>query len=190
MEIPMKSNLPGPACARTLLGIVLTALAAQPATAQTPPAARPADVASIDAIFGALYDVISGPKGQARDWDRFKSLFLPEARLVATGKTPDGTARYNPMTPDGYVQASGQTLVNVGFMEIETARTVEQFGQIAHAFSTYESKFTPQEQVVTQRGINSIQLFNDGHRWWILTIFWDSERPDNPIPPKYMSGRR
>jgi hypothetical protein len=175
---------------RTAFVLVAVLPGATPAAAQEAraPAAKAEDVATVDAILHALYDVISGPTGQARDWDRFRSLFLPEGRLVATGKAADGSARYRAMTPDGYIEANAEGLVSVGFSEREVSRRLEEFGNIAHAFSTYESKLTRQGQPATQRGINSIQLFNDGRRWWILNVFWDSERPDNPIPPRYLTS--
>ena len=169
-----------------LTGALPAAIAAQQSGAATP-AARAADVASIDAIVHAVYDVISGPVGQARDWNRFRSLFLPEARLVSTGRGADGVARYRVLTADEYATSSGPNLERIGFIEKEVARRTETFGNIAHAFSTYESDFTGQNgQPGKARGINSIQLYNDGSRWWVLSIFWDSERPDNPIPSKYL----
>jgi hypothetical protein len=177
------------------LSLFVLLLAAWPAnvaarqSGASSPAARPADVASMDAILHAVYDVISGPVGQARDWDRFRSLFLPEARLVSTGRDAAGVPRYRVLTPSEYATTSGPSLERIGFMEKEIARRTETFGNIAHAFSTYESAFTGQNgQPGSARGINSIQLFNDGSRWWVLSIFWDSERPDNPIPQKYLSG--
>jgi hypothetical protein len=171
---------------RTAIASILIAVTSPIGAQNAPPAAKPADVASIDAILHALYDVISGPQGQIRDWDRFRSLFLPGARLVPTGRAADGAARHRVMTAQEYVDANAEGLVDLGFTEKEIARTVEQFGNVAHAFSTYESHFTQQGQPRTARGINSIQLFNDGARWWVLSIFWDSERPDNPIPAKYL----
>jgi hypothetical protein len=159
----------------------------RPASAQAPEA-KPADVASVDAIVHALYDVISGPVGQARDWDRFRSLFLPGARLIPTSRGPDGAVRQRMLTPDEYATGSGPFLERTGFNEREIARRFESFGNIAHAFSTYESHYTESNQARTARGINSIQLFNDGKRWYVVSIFWDSERPDNPIPAKYLSG--
>jgi len=171
--------------AAVLATCLLMALAGR-AVAQVPAGeADPADVASVDAILTAVYDVISGPAGQARNWDRFRSLFLPEARLIATGIGPDGP-RYRAMTPAEYVQSNAAGLTDSGFTEREVARTVETFGNIVHAFSTYESRYTRAGQPGTARGINSMQLYNDGKRWWVVTIFWDSERPDNPIPPKYL----
>lgn len=166
--------------------ILLAAFAVTPAAGQG--TAATADVGSVDSIIHALYDVISGPIGQTRDWDRFRSLFIPEARLIATGRNAEGKAVYRPMTPDEYVQANGEGLTSVGFQESEIARTTDAFGNVLHAFSTYESKFTRNGQPATARGINSIQLFSDGSRWWIVTILWDSERPDNPIPAKYLTG--
>ncbi len=163
-------------------------LAAAPALAQDAPApaADPADVASPDAIIGALYDVISGPAGAARDWDRMRSLFVPGARLIPTGRRADGTGAHRVMTVEDYITTSGPVLERDGFFEIETHRVSEQFGHVLHAFSTYESRRNADDAAPFMRGINSIQLFHDGSRWWVVTVFWDSERPDNPIPAKYL----
>jgi len=158
---------------------------AAPATAQE---ADPADVSSIDAIVTAVYDVISGPAGEARDWDRWRSLFIPEARLIPTVVNPAGQVGYRVITPEEYAQTSGPYLEENGFFEVEVARVTEEFGQIAHLFSTYESRRTLEDEEPFARGINSFQLFNDGHRWWVVTIMWDAERPTNPIPERYIGG--
>lgn len=153
------------------------------------PAAETSDVESIDALIAALYDVISGPAGEARDWDRFRSLFLPDARLIPTGRNPQGQHGHDVMTVEDYVTNSGPFLEERGFFEVESARTTERFGDIAHAFSTYESRWTLEDPDPFQRGINSIQLMNDGNRWWVVNIFWAAERPDMPIPERYESSR-
>ena len=159
---------------------------AAPAQTPAPPPARPADVQSVDAIITAVYDVISGDAGQKRDWDRFRSLFAPNARLIPTGKRPTGETVARVITPEQYVQGSGAMLERDGFHEVEIARTTEQYGNIVHAFSTYESRRTKADAQPFMRGINSIQLYNDGTRWWVLTIFWQGETPDVPLPAKYL----
>ncbi|MEZ4415416.1 MAG: hypothetical protein R3E10_06650 [Gemmatimonadota bacterium] len=166
----------------------LLALAApRPALAQqhATPAAAPQDVESLDAIMAALYDVISGPQGQKRDWDRFRGLFIEGARLIPTGRGPNGVG-HRVWSPEEYIAAAGASLEQRGFFEQEIGRTTEQFGNIVHAFSTYESRNTLQDAEPFQRGINSIQLLHDGSRYWIVSIFWDAERPDNPIPDRYI----
>lgn len=155
--------------------------------------ADPGDVASIDAIIAAAYDVISGPAGQARDWDRERSLFIPGARLIPTAKTAgemnqDGTIAPQVLDVDGYIERSRDYLVKNGFFEKEVARRTEQFGHIAHVWSTYESRHNPDEPEPFMRGINSIQLLYDDRRWWIVTIYWQHENPDNPIPEKYLGN--
>jgi len=160
----------------------------KPAAASAPaptPAANPRDVESIDAIMGALYGVISGPAGE-RDWNRFRSLFLPEARMGAVRKKPDGTFSASSFTPDGYVERAGSYFKEHAFFESEVSRKMEQFGQEAHVFSTYESRNAKEEKPFA-RGINSLQLFNDGKRWYVVSIFWDEERADNPLPQKYLT---
>jgi hypothetical protein len=159
--------------------------AAQPAPTVTVPAANPKDVESIDALMAALYSVISGPAGE-RDWDRFRSLFLPEARMGAVRKKPDGSFLASTFTAEGYVQRAGSYFKEHAFFESELSRKTEQFGQEAHVFSTYESRNAVGEKPFA-RGINSLQLFNDGKRWYVVSIFWDEERADNQLPPKYLS---
>ena len=144
------------------------------------------DVASADAIVAALYDAISGPAGQKRNWDRFRSLFAPGARLIPAGVGPDKKGRIRTMSPDEYASTSGPRLEQSGFFEREISRTGESFGTVTHAFSTYESRRLATDEKPFARGINSIQLFNDGARWWVVTIYWDSERPGNEIPARFL----
>jgi hypothetical protein len=148
--------------------------------------ANPTDVKSMDAILAALYDVISGPAGKKRDWDRFRSLFVSGARLISAAKRPDGVFETRVLDPEGYVTRTAPFLEKQGFYEREISRKVDQFGQIAHVFSTYDSRHSAEDKTPFARGINSIQLLNDGKRWWIVTVYWDSERPDNPLPPQYL----
>jgi hypothetical protein len=164
---------------------------AAPAQAAPPPAANPADVSSVDAIMKAIYDVISGPAGKKRDWDRFRSLFLPGARLAATRTQQDGSGlTMNPFTPDDYATRAAARLETDGFFEHEVSRKTEAWGNIQQIFSTYESRHNAHDAKPFARGINSFQLFNDGKRWWIVTIMWQQESPANPIPPEFLSGQK
>ncbi len=158
--------------------------------AQIIPAANASDVSSMDAIMRAVYDVISGPAGKKRDWNRMRSLFIPGARLIPTapGKTGDGVAS-RVLDVEGYVTRAGSYLETNGFFEREAARRTEQYGNIAHVFSTYESRHKADDPKPFARGINSFQLMNDGKRWWIVTIFWQEETPTNPLPPKYLETK-
>ena len=169
--------------ASRLAAVLLAAAVAWPVTTAAQEA-DPADVGSIDAIMAAVYDVISGPAGEARDWDRWHSLFAEGATLSQVGCGPNGCGRLV-MTPDSYVERAGAMLEQQGFFEIETHRVLEQFGMIAHAFSTYEAKRTEADAEPFMRGINSFQLMNDGSRWWVVSIYWQAEGPNNPIPAKY-----
>lgn len=150
------------------------------------PPARPADVASIDAIIAALYEVISGPAGQNRDWNRFRSLFTPGARLIVAAPSREGRVPSRSMSVEEYVTGAGPMLMRDGFWEREIANRVERYGNVAHVFSTYESRRTSPDSAPFSRGINSIQLITNGERWWVVTILWDFERPGNPIPQQYL----
>ncbi len=143
-------------------------------------------VNSIDNIIETLYTVISGEKGEARDWKLFKYLLHKDAKLIPSGNNRQGVTGVRFMSPDEYIATSGKWLLENGFFEKEIGRKTEQFGNIAHIFSTYESFRSESETKPFMRGINSIQLLYDGNRWWILNIFWQGETPKQPIPKKYI----
>jgi len=154
---------------------------------KTAVAVQAADGASIDSVVAALYDVISGPAGKKRDWDRMRALFIPGARLIPTGKRQSGEIASRVLTVDDYANANTKFLEENGFFEREISRKTEVYGNIAHVFSTYESRHKAEDPKPFARGINSIQLMNDGKRWWIVTVFWQGEGPDNPLPEKYLA---
>jgi hypothetical protein len=158
-------------------------------TAQTKTDTVPAatkDVETVDAIIAALYNVISGPAGEVRNWNRMRSLFLPEGKLVATAVRPTGEVVKRVLTVEEYIAGNGPVLEKNGFFEKEIHRKQEVYGHIAHCFSTYEARRTATDAEPFMRGINSIQLYNDGKRWWILTVFWQTENKDLLIPKEYL----
>lgn len=176
---------------RPLITILILSLFIQvPANARVMTDSIPAetkDVESPEAIIAALYSVISGPAGQVRNWDRMRTLFLPEAKLVATGKKPDGMMGKRVMSLEDYIKVSGPFLEKDGFFEKEISRKADRYGSVVHIFSTYESRRTINDEKPFMRGINSIQLWFDGKRWWILTVYWQGESADNPIPKAYLN---
>lgn len=143
-------------------------------------------VQTIDGIMDALYGVISGEKGEERDWDLFRYLYKPGAKLIPTGKKKDGTYGVRYMTPEDYVTNSGKWLVENGFYEKEIHREVHTFSNITQVFSTYETFHSEKDKEPFMRGINSIQLLNDGKRWWIINIYWTQESKETPIPKEYL----
>ena len=143
------------------------------------------EVTSVDAIIKTLYEVISGPAGQRRNWNKFRSLFRPEARLNAFGKGSDGKVKLTTMTQEDYVRNVGPMFDEKGFFEKEIGRSQEKYGSMVHAFSAYETRFVADGKVES-RGINSIQLVQKDGRFWILNIVWNPETPENPIPEKYL----
>ncbi len=148
---------------------------------------NPEDVATTEAVVTAIYDVISGPATAERNWDRFKSLFMPGAHLIPTRQSQDtGALQIFYMTPDEYVTRAVDAFKRPGgFFENEIGRTTEVYGNIAHVFSTYESLREGESEPFV-RGINSFQLFNDGNGWRIVNVYWQAETPDNPIPKRYL----
>ncbi|MCB0489621.1 MAG: hypothetical protein R2820_00275 [Cyclobacteriaceae bacterium] len=164
------------------LTALLTILIASQSNAQSKDYNK--DVSSIDGIITALYEVISGDASAPRDWDRFRNLFKPETRLIPTSKTKDGNFGLRSISPEEYVQMFTNN-IKTGFFEVELSHTLEEYGTIAHVFSTYETRET-KTGPVANRGINSIQLFKDKDRYYVVSIFWCAESMGFPIPDKYL----
>lgn len=182
---------------RWALGLSLVALApcqsqsAVSSDSSSPPPAAAADVHSIDAILHAKYDVMSGPAGP-RDWNRFYSLFIPSGgRLIRTRRVaPDSAPHVSVVTPQEFAQQAGEYLSKNSFYEKEISLSVDTFGAVTQIFSTYESRRAKDDPQPFARGIDAFQLFNDGKRWYIVTVWWDAERPGNPIPARYLTGSK
>jgi hypothetical protein len=165
--------------------VAFAALSSVGASQQHAPPARPADVKSIDAIVHAAYDAISGPAGP-RDWDRFYALFAPGARLIPTRRDSTGAVHLEPATPQEFAHRADTYFATHPFYEGEIGREVNTFGAVTQVFSAYASRRGRDDAKPFARGINSFQLFNDGTRWYIVTIYWDDEHAGNTIPERYL----
>jgi hypothetical protein len=190
--MPTSRPLARALCLGALLSLPVLASAQAPAArdaARPAPAARPGDVESIDAIMHAIYDVISGPAGQPRDWNRLRSLLAPGARLIPTGKGPDGKGVLRAWNVEEYIANSGPGLERMGFFEREIGRKLERYGNVVHLMSAYDSRRALSDPAPFARGVNSFQLFFDGTRWYVVTIYWEAETPGNPIPASLLNGK-
>ena len=165
--------------------MALSSIASRPAAAQMPEPDS-ADVATIDGIVHAYYDVISGPAGTPRQWRRDSALYMPGAMFVSMGET-DGKPRATPMSPEEFRRRTDAGLVTNGFFEIELGRRVERFGNVAQVRSAYEMRRTTEDPPFG-RGVNYLLLYWDGVRWWISGAVWDDERPDNPLPVEWVTA--
>jgi len=163
-----------------------TRLAAQSAgagDAGDPADARPEDVSTLDAIIRAYYEVVSGPAGEAPDRRRDRSLHHPDALVAIAGTDAAGVPTLRTMTLDGYHDLFGGPRA-AGFYEVEIHREVQRFGNVVHVWSTYASSTEPDGEPFA-RGINSIQLFYDGDRWWITSWVFDGT-PGLRVPARYL----
>jgi hypothetical protein len=145
---------------------------------------RSEDVSSPDAIIKAMYDNISGPAGK-RNWYRERSLFLEGARLIPIGKRVHKEGELQIMSIDEWIEDAKDFLEENDFYESEIMRQISRFGNIIQAFSTYEARNSEGGAPIA-RGINSIQLLKKDGRWWIVTVMWDNESKDNPIPEEFL----
>jgi hypothetical protein len=144
---------------------------------------------SIDEVIGGLYETISFPPGGQPDWEQLARLFWSEGRLIPAPREERPTARV-PMTLQQFVDSvatriDAGPLKLKGFREREIGRRTDQFGNIAHVYSAYVAGFADGDPTEVGRGINSIQLLQENGRWWVVSIIWDDERPDNPMPSEF-----
>lgn len=150
---------------------------------QSTPAAKPEDVRTPEALLAALYDVISGPAGKARDWQRFRSLFYPGARMVPVHRAkPGGPPGILPITPEDYVAWGEPYFQKHAFYEKESHRQVAGYGDLLNVLSAYESRDDPNAAPFA-KGVNNIQLAFDGQRWWVLHIAWMDEKAAGTAVP-------
>jgi hypothetical protein len=183
----VRSSAPAPFAPATPASPATT-VASSVAPPRSSPAANPADVGSVDAILAALYGSVSGPPGP-RDWDRVRSLFAPGALVAPVEHPADGGATARIMAIETFIERSSRNVSREGFYEKEIARRADAFGSIVHVFSTYEARHSPDDPRPFRRGINSIQLLKDGNRYWVVSVYWDTERDGAPIPDHYLPAR-
>ena len=172
---------------KTLIPLLFLCVAVPTSLAQEGATPDSADVASVDAIIDAMYDAISGPAG-VRDWDRLRSLATPSCRLTPIRQDSLDAPVHATMTVEEFVQETQDYFEQNGFFENEVARKTESYGNVAHAFSTYELFHSLEDAAPFQRGINSVQLIYSRGRWWVHSVTWQPEWSDLPIPEKYLSA--
>jgi hypothetical protein len=135
------------------------------------------DAHAIDTLLRELYAVISGPPGE-RDWDRFRALFAPEARLMPSRRTERGVV-LEVYDPEGYARARAPLFRQSAFYEREVGRKLAILGDVAHAWSSYEGRFAL-DGPAALAGVNSIQLHRDRSGWRIVSLVWNTARNPNP----------
>lgn len=150
------------------------------------PEADPADVESPAAVVKALVESYSSRAGQRPDWNRYRSLFLPKARLISTGRDSAGEPVHRVRTVQQVVE-SGDTEQRTEEHLVERLihTEIDRFGDIAHVLSTYEVFDSADDAGPAARGVGSLQLWYDGERWWIMTLTFHPERKGAPIPERY-----
>jgi len=154
-------------------------------------AARPEDVSTIEGIVKASYETISGGVGVPRQWGRDRTLFAPSVQYVSLSKSREGEVRARTSDYQKYLNESDGFLVKEGFTEVELGQEIKRFANVATVLSSYEGRIqsTGKVEVVT-RGVNIFSLYFDGKRWWIQTMMWDEESPENPIPANLLPGKK
>jgi hypothetical protein len=145
------------------------------------------DLSTVNGLIHSLYDVISGPVGQDRDWNSFRNLFAEDARMYIAVPDKDSGSVLKSITPEDYAERNKTRMSDIGFNEEELYRITNTYGAGTQIFSTYESHFTNKngEEEIT-KGINNIQLYFDGQRYFIVSIFWDANAKNIEVPDRYL----
>jgi len=161
-----------------------------------PAAKNPGDVDTVDHLIASLYDAVSGPAGQ-RDWDRFRSLFLPDGRIVSivpeSAATKDRPARKDDAifrTPDMFAQQNDSYFKAHALFERSIANRGEEFGNLIEVWSTSEIRDAKDDAQPSSRGIDSFQIVHAHGRFWIASLIFDDERPGVTLPSKYLEKAR
>jgi hypothetical protein len=141
---------------------------------------RPEDVATVDGVVKAYYEVVTGPAGQPRDWARDRTLYVPDVRFVMVTVGKDGKPTAHVMSHQEFVEESDAPL-RKGFYEKELKRDTWQWGSLAQVRSSYETRHSPDGPIVG-RGVNTLGLVHDGKRWWIAGATWQDESPGLVLP--------
>ena len=145
---------------------------------------------SIESLVANLYATVSGPAGRSVDWDREREMYDPAARLMRTGVDDDGRPWIKVMSLDDYIIDTKPFFAENDFYEVEIGRQVDRFGNVAQVRSAYEARRHPDDADLLKRGVNLIQLYNDGTRWWITSVLWDNERQGVSLPAEWYSNDR
>jgi len=135
---------------------------------------------SVDHIVQTLYQVISGPAGP-RDWDKFRSLFHPDAYMGVVRADSTGRASLRKITPAEYIQRNSEVFMKNDFFEKELHRQTLEYGNMTQVYSSYELEMRTDKGLVSRRGVNSIQLLRENDRWQIMSITWQEETPELPV---------
>ncbi|HMI83089.1 MAG TPA: hypothetical protein VK550_03290 [Polyangiaceae bacterium] len=167
------------------LALALSACARTPPPGPKIPVQAPIqeDASTIDGLVRAYYEVVNVAPREPRQWGRDRTLYSPWIRFVALGESPSDRAKVQVWTHDELVAAT-EPLIEKGFREREIHRSMRRYGAMAHVDSTYETETGPEHR--RSRGLNSLDLYFDGHRWWIASAMWQGEDKEHPLPAELL----
>ena len=173
--------------AAVLAASLSTTLHAQASAAKPPIVTVCPSAATLDELIEAIDAAVSGPGNQDRTC--FRGLFAPDARLIPIRIGADGTVTPRILTVQDWIDAVAKR-GNAVFYERQVKVSAESWDHMAHLWSTYETRTTPDgkppDGKVIDRGINSIQAIFDGKQWHVIQIVWQAQTPANPVPEKYL----
>ena len=148
-----------------------------------------ANVHTIDSIVSSIYQVVSGAKGEARDWALHKTIFHPEGQIISNYVNEKGEYQVLFLSVDEYMEKYKDYFKNMNLYEKDSNRVIEINNNMAHVFSTFESYKSPHDSIPYKIGTASIQLYNDGNRWYVLNMYYKNETKKDKVPKKYRTSK-
>ncbi len=133
---------------------------------------------TIDGVVNDALTLITGKKGETRDWEAFRNLFTGDAQIAVLVHDPTGPSILRTYSLEEFVRIGKKYYQNDGFIEYEIKKIVNEYNGIANVFQSYYAKELDYEE----KGINSYQLVYFENRWWIKSLLWTSDRNGVQIP--------
>lgn len=157
-----------------------------PVDAQQTNSTFPEEAGSIDSIVSSIFAIISGEKGEEGDWELMKNIFHPKARLMTGYPDEAGINELRVFSVEEYISTFRNDFYNMTFYEKDVKNEIERFGDLAHVLSTYQAFTTKEMAQPVRTGVASIQLYHDGERWWVLSMYWKNGSKEDPVPSIYL----
>ncbi|MEM9022334.1 MAG: hypothetical protein AAGB22_01235 [Bacteroidota bacterium] len=153
-------------------------------------AVLPANISDPESLVRTFYRTLSGPAGP-RNWDRFRSLCLPDAQINAITYNADGTAVPVYGSVANYIAQVGPFFEQHGYQQKQLKHRVDTYGNLAQIFSTYSTRYLApgSSTAIEEHGVASFQVIYWKNRWWIANVLWNAEAPGDPIPKRYLDER-
>ena len=135
--------------------------------------------ATPEQAVATLWRSLSHAAGQAGDEAALRAILHPDA-MVYGARYRDGVAALSVARGSDFAAGIGRA-AEKGFYECEVAREVRQYDRFATVYSVVESRNERNAHQASFTGVNSIQLYRADDGWRIIGLYYQVERPGQPV---------